>query len=219
MHCGEILGIAGLVGSGRTELLRAIFGADRQRQRAGGQLAAAPPLYAAARAVAGLAMIPEDRKQHGLLLPQSIRFNATLGQPGELSGPLGWIDARAEARRPPDTAPDDRSECRSIEQPVEQLSGGNQQKVVMARWLMRDAGLLFDEPTRGIDAAAKATVYRLLRELAEQGKALLVVSSDLRELMDICHRIVVMSAGRKVADLSCGQWSHEKSWLRPSADT
>lgn len=99
----------------------------------------------------------------------------------------------------------------SLDQPVEQLSGGNQQKVVIARWLLRDATvLLFDEPTRGIDVGAKATVYHLLSELADQQKALVVVSSDLEELLAICDRIGVMSAGQMVAVFPRGQWSKEK---------
>jgi ribose transport system ATP-binding protein len=120
---------------------------------------------------AGLAMIPEDRKQHGLLLPQSIRFNATLGQLGELSGPLGWIDGPRERAAAQHYSRTIGLECRSIEQPVEQLSGGNQQKVVIARWLMRDARvLLFDEPTRGIDAPPKRTCTACA-PITEQGKA------------------------------------------------
>jgi ribose transport system ATP-binding protein len=211
---GEIFGIAGLVGSGRTELLRAMFGADAAES---GWVQILPhgkpcrfrqPRDAVA---AGLAMIPEDRKQHGLMLPLSVSLNVTLGKLAEMFRPLGWIrrvseqDAASRYNQLVNTHYD------SLDQPVEQLSGGNQQKVVMARWLMRDAKvMLFDEPTRGIDVGAKATVYHLLGELADQHKALVVVSSDLDELLAICDRIGVMSAGRMVALFPRGQWSKEE---------
>jgi ribose transport system ATP-binding protein len=210
---GEIFGVAGLVGSGRTELLRTVFGADRaesgfvQLRSSAVQQRFRQPRDAVAE---GLAMIPEDRKQHGLMLPLSISFNATLGKLAELFRPTGWIQRRREldvAREFNDIV---ATHYDSLDQPVEQLSGGNQQKVVIARWLMRDATVfLFDEPTRGIDVGAKATVYHLLGELADQQKALVVVSSDLDELLAICDRIGVMSAGKMVAVFQRGQWSKE----------
>jgi ribose transport system ATP-binding protein len=209
---GEILGLAGLVGSGRTETLRAIFGADRIDA---GRITMGPggatPIASPKDAVrCGIGMIPEDRKDHALLLEQAARVNMTLAVLPELVRRRWWIDGRrelgaAEALR---TRLDVR--CRSLDQAASELSGGNQQKVVISRWLLRDCEvLLFDEPTRGIDVGAKIAVYRVLNELAAQGKALVVSSSELPELMALCDRIAVLSAGRLVATFVRGGWSEE----------
>lgn len=213
VRAGEIVGLAGLIGSGRTELLRAIFGADRADA---GTLSLADgvprrPFASPREAVAaGVGMVPEDRKQHGLMLPQPVRVNTTLGRLDLVRRTLGWLDPRrdaAVARAPLD---DLHTACRSLDQPVAELSGGNQQKVLMARWLLRDCPvLLFDEPTRGIDVAAKARIHRALRQLADAGKALLVVSSELEELTGLCDRIVVLSAGRVAAEFPRGAWTEE----------
>ena len=214
VRCGEILGIAGLIGSGRTETLRAIFGADRADR---GSIylhgATQPVLFREpAEAVrAGLGMVPEDRKQDGLLLPQAIRTNATLATLRRDSVGGFWIDPAAETAAAAGVCERTQVRSHSIEQPVAELSGGNQQKVLIARWLACGCKvLLFDEPTRGIDAAAKDAIYRLLRELAEEGKAIVVVSSELPELMALSHRIAVMSAGRIVAEFLPEQWTPEK---------
>ncbi len=213
VHQGEILGLAGLVGSGRTETLRTIFGADKAEAGIVRRGADAPPLHFrqpgdAVRA--GIGMVPEDRKQHGLLLPLSIGINTTLSRLQLVSRSGGWIDKAREhatATRLNDQLAVHRL---SVRQPVQELSGGNQQKVVLARWLLRDCDvLLFDEPTRGIDVEARQTVYQLLNELALQGKAIVVVSSELRELMAICDRIAVLSAGRLAATFSRDEWTEE----------
>lgn len=211
---GELLGITGLIGSGRTELLRAIFGADCA-DAGSVRLGKQPPrrFRSPGEAVAaGIAMIPEDRKQHGLLLARSLRENTTLGRLGCYARRwAGWIDSRAENRAVQHQAEAMDIRCDSIEQPVSQLSGGNQQKVVIARWLLHDADvILFDEPTRGIDVAAKAAIYHLLGDLVEHGKAIVVVSSDLRELMAICDRIAVMSAGRIAGTFERAEWTQDK---------
>ena len=212
-HRGEVLGLAGLVGAGRTETLRAIFGADRPDA---GQILCGDPLTPVTirqprdAVRAGIGLIPEDRKQQGLLLPQSIRANITLARMGQVAGASGWIDAAHEHTLSQDLRDRLAIQATSVEQPTQELSGGNQQKVVMARWFMRDCDvLLFDEPTRGIDIAARHTIYRLLRELAQAGKALVVVSSDLDELMDLCDRIAVLSAGRLVQTFDRGTWTHD----------
>lgn len=213
VHRGEILGFAGLVGSGRTETLRAIFGADQPDAGTVRRAPDAPPLRIdsprdAVRA--GIGMVPEDRKQQGLLLPLSIGVNTTLSRIPRSSRLRGWIDASRDHETAVSYA--DRLELQraSVDQPVIELSGGNQQKVVMARWLLRDCDvLLFDEPTRGIDVGAKQTVYRLLQALSEEGKAIVVVSSELRELMAICDRIAVMSAGHLVRTFERGEWTEE----------
>lgn len=212
VHGGEILGIAGLVGSGRTELLRAIFGADRADAGTVEVGDALPRRFRSPRqaVAAGLAMVPEDRKEHGLLLPCSVRVNATLAHLRTFRKWGGRLDRRAEAiaAEKAGAAMDLRSN--GVEQPVVELSGGNQQKVLIGRWLMQDADVyLFDEPTRGIDVAAKTTMYRLLGDLARQGKACVVVSSEMEELMALCDRIAVLSQGRLVRAFTRDEWSHQ----------
>jgi ribose transport system ATP-binding protein len=210
---GEIVGVAGLVGSGRTEMLRAVFGADPPDAGRVTRGDDATPLSIrqprdAVRA--GIGMLPENRKEHGLLLTQPVRVNTTLARLGSVSRWRSWIDRSRERTLAEGLTTRLEVHGRSVEQPVAELSGGNQQKVVIARWLLRDCDvLLFDEPTRGIDVAAKHTVYRLLGEMAEQGKAVVVVSSELRELMGICDRILVMSAGRVSAAFARDAWSED----------
>lgn len=214
VSAGEIVGVAGLVGSGRTELVRAIFGADAPD--AGSVCvvgsSSSRPFHEPRQAVsAGLAMIPEDRRQHGLLLSQSVLTNVTLGNLARFASRWGYISRRREREAAKQYCEVLEVQCQGLDQVVSQLSGGNQQKVVVARWLLRDAAVyLFDEPTRGIDVSAKATVYHLMNELADRGKAVLFVSSEMRELLDICDRIAVMSAGRLTAVFARGDWSQER---------
>ncbi|QEH33545.1 Galactose/methyl galactoside import ATP-binding protein MglA [Aquisphaera giovannonii] len=213
LHRGEVLGVSGLVGSGRTELLRAIFGADRADS---GELylrgSTRPRRFASPRQAVreSVGMVPEDRKAEGLLLTLPVRLNLTLARMARLVGPGGWIRGRREDEAAGAAAARVRVHCHSIEQPVGTLSGGNQQKVLMGRWLLRDPDvLLLDEPTRGIDVAAKFAIYRLIDELAAAGKGILVVSSEVEELMLICDRIAVLSAGRLVRTYGRGEWSEE----------
>jgi len=212
VRCGEILGLAGLIGSGRTETLRAIFGADAKESGEiliGGQPVDIRSPADALRA--GVGLVPEDRKQDGLLSPQSIRVNTTLSTIARHANAGGWLDTRAENQTTESFCGRLQVQCASHEQAVGELSGGNQQKVVIARWLARDCRiLLFDEPTRGIDAAAKHTIYQLLRDLAAEGKAVVVVSSELVELMALCDRILVMSHGHIRADFAPDEWTQEK---------
>jgi ribose transport system ATP-binding protein len=210
---GEILGLAGLIGSGRTETLRAIFGAD---PKDGGDVfvhSSKRPatIRGPADAVqAGIGMVPEDRKLDGLLLGQSVRVNTTLATLPRHVRAGAWLDSAAETRTTDDLCRRLSVRCGSLDQPVGELSGGNQQKIVIARWLARDCSvLLFDEPTRGIDVAAKDLIYQLLRDLAGEGKAVVMVSSELPELMALCDRILVMSAGRIASEFRPGQWSQE----------
>jgi len=209
---GEILGVAGLMGSGRTETMRAIFGADPPAAGAIYLRGAETPARIRKPSAAvrqGIALLTEDRKEQGLLLPLAVRANVSIARLGGLSH-LGWIDAAREegvARRFVEAL---GIRCWSIEQAAGQLSGGNQQKVVIARWLFRDCDILiFDEPTRGIDVGAKFEIYRMLAELAQQGKAILFVSSDLKELMAVCNRILVLSAGRVAGVFERDQWTEE----------
>ncbi|PYE19724.1 monosaccharide ABC transporter ATP-binding protein (CUT2 family) [Paraburkholderia silvatlantica] len=221
VRAGEIFGVSGLIGAGRTELMRLIYGADRMER---GTVALAPtpgaapqPVQIASPADAvrlGIALITEDRKGEGLLLPQPLAANVTLGNVGAVSR-YGVVDAAREntlARTQIDAL---RIRASGPAQPVSELSGGNQQKVVIGRWLARDITqsmrvVLFDEPTRGIDVGAKFDIYALMGALAREGRALVVVSSDLRELMLICDRIGVMSAGKMTAIYGRDEWSQDK---------
>ena len=207
---GEVVGLAGLVGAGRTELLRTIFGADPASAgsvRVGDGRAGL--LRSPRQAVAaGIGMLPEDRRHDGLLLGQSMRVNALL-LPGQPRARSGWIDRAAERRAAEAIRTGMEVDCTSIEQPVGQLSGGNQQKVVLGRWLAAGCRvLLCDEPTRGVDAAAKGTIHRLLREFVNRGGGVLLASGELAELRAICDRVFVMAAGRIVAEFPRG-WSDE----------
>jgi ribose transport system ATP-binding protein len=210
---GEIFGISGLIGAGRTELLRLIFGADIADS---GTIALGSPaqvitVRSPVDAVGhGIALITEDRKGEGLLLTQSIGANIALGNMPAISS-AGFVDNDGEnalAQRQIDAM---RIRSSGPAQMVSELSGGNQQKVVIGRWLERDCSvLLFDEPTRGIDVGAKFDIYNLLGELTRKGKALVVVSSDLRELMLICDRIGVLSAGSLIDTFDRDSWTQDE---------
>lgn len=213
VRAGEIFGLCGLVGAGRTELLRLIYGADRADS---GTIELGRPLKLcridspAAAVAEGIALISEDRKGEGLLLEQSISANLVLGNLSAIAHG-GVLDAGAERDLAARRIASLRIRSDGPDQLVSELSGGNQQKVVIGRWLERDCSvLLFDEPTRGIDVGAKRDIYALLAALASQGKALIVVSSDLRELMLICDRIGVLSAGRLVDTFDREFWSKEQ---------
>ena len=205
LHRGEVLGIAGLVGAGRSELLRAIFGLDPVRRgevRIGAHRGAARP---ARRWAQGVGMVSEDRKREGLALALSVADNLTLSRLGG-RGPLGLIRPARLAAAAGAWCERLQIKCRHPAQPVGQLSGGNQQKVALGRLLHHEVDiLLLDEPTRGIDVGSKAQLYRLIDQLASQGKAVLLVSSYLPELLGTCDRIAVMTRGalgpaRPVAD-------------------
>jgi len=194
---GEVLALTGLVGSGRTETVRLIFGADARDGGTialdGNELAIRCPRDAIR---AGLALLTEDRKAEGLVLAHSVREN--FGLPNlERWSRLGWINQRSELAALARHVDGLRIRLASPEQAVGTLSGGNQQKVVLAKWLERHCEVvLFDEPTRGIDVGAKYEIYQLINALADQGKAILLVSSELEEVLGMADRILVMHAGR-----------------------
>ena len=202
LHAGEIVGLAGLMGAGRTELCNAIFGVapakegaiwiDGQRRHIGSPREAVE---------AGIALVTEDRQRTGLALRLAVRENVTLAHVDAVT--RGGFLQPAEERR---TAEKYRQRLHiraaSVDLPAGSLSGGNQQKVVIAKWLLRDAkAVLFDEPTRGIDVGAKAEVFSLMDQMARSGKALLMVSSELPELLQVADRILVMRHGEIVAEL------------------
>ncbi|WP_240197027.1 sugar ABC transporter ATP-binding protein [Nonomuraea lactucae] len=199
---GEIVALAGLVGAGRTEVVRTVFGIDRQDagwvEVGGRRLRPASPTAAMA---AGLALVPEDRRQQGLVMDLSIERNVALtGLADVRRGPL--ISRAAEHARARDWAVRLRLKFARLSDPVGVLSGGNQQKVVLAKWLARKPSVLIvDEPTRGIDVGTKAEVHRLLSELAVSGVAVLMVSSELPEVLGMADRVLVMHEGRLVAEL------------------
>ena len=219
VHGGEILGIGGLVGAGRTELLRAIAGLDPTESGevtiGGRTVARGRPDVAVA---AGIAMAPEERKSQGLWLDWTQVMNVTISDMPRLGrGP--FTDAATERRaaethlRSLDVRPADPMRLAS------ELSGGNQQKVVLARWLLHSAKvLLLDEPTRGVDVGAKADVYRVIAELAAQGLAIVMVSSELAELVGFCDRILVMREGAMVGELR-GDEATEEAILRHALRT
>ncbi len=227
VYSGEVLGIAGLVGSGRSELLRAIFGADPATSgsiQVGNQIIRSPFQNPSQAVNNGLAMITEDRKANGLLLSQSIMDNVVLASLHSRESVLAESTKPAQRIRNRIGVYFDRAarkaveyyakrlDVRSvgIEQHVSKLSGGNQQKVVLAKWLYRDAKIyLFDEPTRGIDVAARNLVYEVIEELRSAGKAVLLVSSDLEEFARVSTRIGVLSNGRWVGEFAQGEFDRE----------
>jgi ribose transport system ATP-binding protein len=198
---GEILGIAGLVGAGRTELVRLIFGADRPdagRVELAGRHVARPTPRAMRRM--GVGFLPEDRKRQGLVLGLPVRENLSLAALGRISR-FGLVQGRRERTLVESLVRDLQVACASPEVAAGTLSGGNQQKIVIGKWLARDPRvLILDEPTRGIDVQAKAQIFRILERLAEAGVAVVFISSELEEVMVVSHRILTMAAGRIVRE-------------------
>ena len=209
---GEIVGLAGLVGAGRTEVVRAIFGADPRRGgrilRDGVAVRLRSPRDATRH---GIGLLTENRKEEGLVLPMAASVNVTLARLRRVAR-LGFLRPRAERDATLALAAELAIRLSGPLQPVVQLSGGNQQKVLLARWLFGDRTrvLMLDEPTRGIDVGAKAEIYALLGRLAAQGRAILVVSSELPELMHLCDRILVLSRGRLAGELARPEFSEER---------
>lgn len=206
LHRGEVLGIGGLVGAGRTELIRLIYGADRAdtgRMTLDGR--AFLPKTPAHAVKAGLGLVPEERRADGLLLTKSVAFNLQLSNLTNIirNPAFPLIDYRRRGNLSSQIVRDLSVKTQSIETPVGLLSGGNQQKVVIGRWLLRlPKVLILDEPTRGVDIGARADIHRLIRNLAARGMAVIVVSSEPDELPDLCDRVLVMAEGRIVRELT-----------------
>jgi ribose transport system ATP-binding protein len=204
---GEILGLTGLVGAGRTELLRSIFALDSVRSGRVRVGAIEPRATAKARIAAGLAFVSEDRAREGLAQNRSIADNITYSRLRPYSR-WGWLNLNRRRQAVSRWMTHLEIKSASQEMSVESLSGGNQQKVALARVLHQEADvLLLDEPTRGVDVATKATIYRLIGELAAAGRAILFVSSYLPELLRVCDRIGVMARGRLVEIRPAGGWT------------
>jgi ABC-type sugar transport system ATPase subunit len=205
LHYGEILGLAGLVGSGRSEIVRAIFGADARDagdiEVAGVRVRIAAPIDAVR---SGIGLLPEDRRRDGLIQDFSVRANVTLASLRRHSGPVLRVARKSRERIAVQAVAQDLAiSMAGPEAPVGNLSGGNQQKVVVAKWLeARSQILIFDEPTQGVDVGAREDIFRLMEELAASGKAVLVISSDFSELIRVCTRVIGIREGRLTGELS-----------------
>jgi len=203
---GEIVGMAGLIGAGRSETAMAVFGEGRKTAGTVRMDGEPVKLRNARQAIAaGIAYVPEDRKQQGLFLGLPIRSNISSSCLDDISA-SGLVSARKDRTLGAKLAKDLQVKAPSIEVPVGTLSGGNQQKVVLARWLARRPRvLILDEPTRGVDVGAKAEIYRLIREIAAEGVAVLVISSELPEVLGLSDRVLVMREGRLVGEFGYGE--------------
>jgi ABC-type sugar transport system ATPase subunit len=211
LRAGEVLGLAGLIGAGRSEVVQAIFGLDPKvtgrvfvlgRQVVPGDVRSALS--------AGIGLLPEDRKRQGLILSMTCRENASLAALPQLTRG-GFVRRQAETQLVQRFTNRLRVKTPSLDAPIAGLSGGNQQKVALAKWLARDCRILIvDEPTRGVDVGAKAEIHGLLDELACQGYALIVVSSELPEVISLSRRILVMREGAVVAELGRQEFSQEQ---------
>ncbi|MFV0428793.1 MAG: multiple monosaccharide ABC transporter ATP-binding protein [Arachnia sp.] len=200
VRAGEIVGIAGLMGAGRTELAMSVFGEAYGIKTAGKAFMAGKPVKLRsvdAAIEAGLAYATEDRKVYGLNLIDDIRHNISAASLRHLASSWGWVDAPQEIQRAEEFRADMRIKTPSVMTMVGQLSGGNQQKVVLSKWMMTAPEvLILDEPTRGIDVGAKYEIYTIINRLADEGKGVIVISSELPELLGICDRIFTLAFGR-----------------------
>jgi ribose transport system ATP-binding protein len=208
---GEILGFAGLIGAGRTELMQVIFGIDRAR---GGTMKLNGEIYRPRNSRDaidnGVFLAPEDRKRHGLVLPMSIAQNTSLPDIGTYS-PMGWLNRGREKNVAVREIARMHIKAAGGEVKTVNLSGGNQQKVVLGKWLaMKPAVLILDEPTRGIDVGAKAEIYRTMDELARSGITILMVSSDMEEVIGMSDRVVIMHERRLKGILPRAQVTQER---------
>ena len=205
------MGLAGLIGAGRTELARVLFGlapVTRGTIRING--AALRPRSPRDAIRAGIAYLPEDRRRHGVILDLPVDQNLTLASLDRISR-RGWLDRRAEAAVASDLVSRLGVKTAALSTLVRHLSGGNQQKVALGRWLVRTPDLLIlDEPTQGVDVGAKAEIHRLVGELASRGMGVLMISSELPEVLGMSDRIAVMRAGRLVATFSRADASAER---------
>src|SRR6266550_1868365 len=201
---GEILGLAGLVGAGRTEVARAVFGADRPDSGTILVHGKVAHIQSPADAVhLGIGYLSEDRKRFGLAIGMDVETNIVLATLRKFADAIGRVDFRRTRATAEQRVHRLDIKTPSIKQKVRNLSGGNQQKVVIAKWLTADTEILiFDEPTRGIDVGAKNEIYHLLNDLARQGKSIVMISSELPEILRMSHRIVVMCEGRIRGELS-----------------
>ncbi|MGT9453637.1 sugar ABC transporter ATP-binding protein, partial [Escherichia coli] len=212
LYRGEILGFAGLMGAGRTELARAIFGADSIDSgtlKLNGKETVIKDISDAIQQ--GISYLTEDRKKEGLALNLSVERNIMLGNYPEYSDRFGYIDSRRCQQTSEEQVKALRIKTPNLEQAALNLSGGNQQKIIIARWVCKDTDILiFDEPTRGIDVGAKLEIYELMNRLVAKGKSIIMISSELPEVLGMCDRILVMRSGRITGELSAKEATQEK---------
>lgn len=211
LHKGEILGFSGLMGAGRTETARALFGADVKDSGRiyinGEEVTIRNPVDAVSH---GIGYLSEDRKRYGLVLGKSVAENTTLASMNSFSHGQ-FVDTEKEKTATEEYVERLKIKTPGIEQLIMNLSGGNQQKVVIAKWLVRNCDILiFDEPTRGIDIGAKNEIYHLMNELARQGKSIIMISSEMTEILRMSDRIIVMCEGKKTAEIDISQATQEK---------
>lgn len=212
LHRGEVLGLGGLVGAGRTEYAQLIFGAVPKETGKilmnGKEVKISSPQDAVRL---GIGMVPEDRKINGALLRMSIRENTVLAILKKISNKAGFVDKKKEVQITDEQIKAMRIKTPSQTQLVNNLSGGNQQKVVLAKWLANNCDvLILDEPTRGVDVGAKQEIYHLINELTDQGKAILVISSEMEELISITDRMLVLYEGKLMGKLEHAEYTQEK---------
>jgi ribose transport system ATP-binding protein len=211
LHKGEILGFSGLMGAGRTETARAIFGADIKESG---------DIYINGRKVeihspedavkCGIGYLSEDRKRFGIVLQRTVAENSTMAYLENFMRGL-FINKKKERREAEKYVESLAIKTPSVDQLVVDLSGGNQQKVVLAKWLVRNCDILiFDEPTRGIDVGAKSDIYKLMNDLVKEGKSIIMISSEMPEVLRMSDRIVVMCEGRKSGELGIEEATQEK---------
>lgn len=211
LNKGEIVGFAGLMGAGRTEVARAVFGADpidSGEILVNGERVSIESPNDAVRC--GIGYLSEDRKQFGLLVDMDVKTNISIASYSSFRNPIGWMKQARMERNAEDFVASLKIKTPNVDQKVKFLSGGNQQKVVIGKWLTRDCQILMiDEPTRGIDIGAKSEIYKLLDELVQQGKSIIMISSELPEILRMSHRIIVMCEGRITGELSSGEATQE----------
>ncbi|QLY59755.1 sugar ABC transporter ATP-binding protein [Citrobacter freundii] len=212
LHQGEILGFAGLMGAGRTELARAIFGADPIDSGTitlNGKVTVVKDIPDAIKQ--GISYLTEDRKKEGLALGLSVERNIMLGNYPEYSDRYGNVDSKRCQQTSQEQVKALRIKTPHLEQAALNLSGGNQQKIIIARWVCKDTDILiFDEPTRGIDVGAKLEIYELMNRLVAKGKSIIMISSELPEVLGMCDRILVMRSGRITGELASDDATQEK---------
>ena len=211
LHKGEVLGIAGLLGAGRTELARAIFGLDKISSGSIYVNGVAQKMSSPRSAIkSGIGFLTEDRKSQGLVLPLSVERNLCLSSVDKFSRG-GIMNTRQERQEAGRYVAELRIKTPSLDQKVVFLSGGNQQKVVLSKWLCSQAEVfIFDEPTRGVDVGAKAEIYQLMNRLTASGVAIMMISSELLEVLGMSDRVIVMRGGRIAGEFSAGEFTQER---------
>ncbi len=218
IHAGEVLGLGGLVGAGRTEIAEVIFGS--KPMESGKMILNGKEIHPRSPREAidlGIALVPEDRKRHGALLTNSIKNNINMPIYGRISR-LSVIDAKTERNTAEKYREEIQIKCPSIQQLVKNLSGGNQQKVILGKWLAADSQLIiFDEPTRGIDVGAKYEIYKLINDLVEAGRSVLMISSEMEELIGMSDRIIVLAEREITGELQKDEFNADRVMAYASA--